>query len=152
MKKLVLISCVSKKGKQKAKARDLYESPLFKNSLSYAESLNPDKIFILSALHHLLDLDTEIEPYNVTLAQVSKSKRDNDQELKVLTKEEKIRWGEEVIEQLKKVSNLKDDKFIILAGKSYIEPIREKLENIEEPLKGLTQGKRLSFLIKNTKR
>lgn len=75
MKKIVLISCVSKKGNKKAKAKDLYMSSLFINSLAYAYSLNPDKIFILSALHHLLDLDQEIEPYNVTLTRLPKERR-----------------------------------------------------------------------------
>jgi len=63
MKKIILIACVSKKGDKKAKAKDIYISSLFTNSLAYAYSLNPDKIFILSALHHLLDLEKEIEPF-----------------------------------------------------------------------------------------
>ena len=73
--KIILIACVSKKGDKKAKAKDLYRSPLFRSSLSYAYRQNPDKIFILSALHHLLDLEKEIEPYNVTLSNVPKNKR-----------------------------------------------------------------------------
>ena len=47
--KIVLISCASKKLNHKAKAGDLYISQLFKSGLRYAKSLNPDKIFILSA-------------------------------------------------------------------------------------------------------
>ena len=60
MKRIVLISCVSRKGTTKAKARDLYKGTLFTNSLAYGQSLKPDRIFILSALHHLLDIDKEI--------------------------------------------------------------------------------------------
>jgi len=56
MQRVVLISCVSRKGLTKSKAEDLYKGPLFTKSLAYAKSLNPDKIFILSALHSLLDL------------------------------------------------------------------------------------------------
>ena len=59
MKIIVLISCVSKKGNKKTK--DLYESSLFKKSLAYGQKLNPDKIYILLAFHHLLDLDTEMK-------------------------------------------------------------------------------------------
>ena len=51
MKTIVLISCVSKKKAQKAKAEELYESPLFVKSLAYAKSLKPDSIYILSAKH-----------------------------------------------------------------------------------------------------
>ena len=90
MKRIVLISCVSRKGKTKAKAKDLYKGPLFTNSLEYAKSLNPDKIFILSALHNLLDLDTEIEPYDVTLSYLSPNKKAKKPNLKVLTKTEEI--------------------------------------------------------------
>jgi hypothetical protein len=86
MKRIVLISCVSKKGNKKAKAKDLYKGPLFTNSLAYGQKLNPDKTFILSALHHLVYLVQEIEPYDVTLSYVPPAKRNS--KLKVLTKKE----------------------------------------------------------------
>ncbi|MGL4987544.1 MAG: DUF6884 domain-containing protein [Treponemataceae bacterium] len=132
MKKIVLISCVSKKKEYKTKAQELYGSTLFKYSLSYGRSLNPDKIFILSALHGLVELDQEIEPYNVTLTN--------------LAKKERVQWGKKVIEQLKNHSDIKNDTFIILAGKLYSDPIEDYLENIEYPLVGLKIGERLSFL------
>ena len=142
MKKIVLISCVSRKGKIKAKAKDLYKGPLFSNSLDYGQVLKPDKIFILSALHHLLDLDTEIEPYDVTLSYVSPDKRKKKPNLKVLTNEEANLWGAKVIEQLKQVADIKNDRFIVLAGQSYLKPIQNSLTHIVEPLKGIVQGKR----------
>ena len=142
MKRIVLISCVSRKGKTKAKAKDLYKGPLFTNSLEYGKSLKPDKIFILSALHNLLDLDKEIEPYDVTLSYLSPNKKAKNPNLKVLTKTEAKLWGEKVIEQLGKVADLKNDKFIIIAGKAYIEPLKNGLINIDEPLKGVDMFKR----------
>ena len=42
-------------------------STLFKLNLKYANSLSPDDIYILSAKHGLLDLEQEIEPYELTL-------------------------------------------------------------------------------------
>jgi hypothetical protein len=130
MKRIVLISCVSRKGKTKAKAKDLYKGPLFIKSLAYAKSLKPDNIFILSALYHLLDLEKEIEPYDVTLSYVSPVKKAKNPNLKILTKEEAKLWGLKVLEQLNEIADLKKAKFIILAGKSYIEPIRNGLTNI----------------------
>ena len=59
MKIIILIACVSKKRPFKSKAKDLYISTLFTKSLAYAHTLNPDKIYIISALHHLLDLEQE---------------------------------------------------------------------------------------------
>jgi len=146
MKRIVLISCVSRKGKTKAKAKDLYKGPLFTKSLAYGRSLNPDHIFVLSALYHLLDLEKEVEPYDVTLSYVSPLKKAKKPNLKILTKEEATLWGLKVLEQLGKIGDLKKDKFIILAGKSYIAPIRNGLANIEEPMKGLRQGERVRFL------
>ena len=146
MKKIVLISCVSRKGNKKTKARDLYKGPLFTNSLKYAEKLNPDKIFIISAKYGLVELDEEIEPYDVTLSYVPPSKRKKKPDLIVLSKADAIVWGQKVVKQLKQISNLNKDEFIILAGQSYINPIKNELSNITEPLRGLKQGERVKFL------
>lgn len=132
MKKIVLISCVSQKLTKKAQAKDLYQSTLFKKSLAYAQMLNPDAIYILSAEHHLLALETEIEPYDKTLNKMKKSDR--------------TAWGNTVIEQLKKVADLENDEFTILAGMKYLEPIQNHLTNIQNPLKGMGIGKRLGYL------
>ncbi|UZQ49968.1 DUF6884 domain-containing protein [Clostridium kluyveri] len=67
MKKIVLISCVSKKLSYPAKAKDMYISQLFKLNFNYANFIKADNIFILSAKYGLLKLDKEIEPYNETL-------------------------------------------------------------------------------------
>ena len=96
MKTIVLISCVSKKGTKKVEAEKLYESALFVKSLAYAKSLKHDSIYILSAKHHLLALDAEIEPYNLTL--------------NTMNKQEKMDWGKEVIKQLKQVADVEKDK------------------------------------------
>jgi hypothetical protein len=151
MKRIVLISCVSRKGNTIAKAKDLYKGPLFINSLAYGKSLKPDKIFILSALHHLIDLDKEIEPYNVTLSYVRPDKKGEKARPKVLTKHESEMWGQKVLEQLNTVADLKKDTFIILAGQSYIKPIKKGIANLEEPLNGLKQGERVKFLISKVK-
>jgi hypothetical protein len=143
-KKIILIACVSKKRDKKAKAKELYISQLFKSSLAYANKQNPDKIFILSALHHLLDLDEEIEPYNVTLSNIPKLKRKSG--LKMLGPKEKIAWGKTVIEKLSKQTDLQNDEFIILAGHEYVKPIITGISHLANPLNGLRQGERIKFL------
>ena len=137
MKTIILISCVSKKGTKKAKAEKMYESALFIKSLAYARKLKHDNIYILSAKHHLLALDAEIEPYNLTL--------------NTMNKQERTAWGNEVITQLKKVANVGKDKFIILAGKNYLTPIKTALKYIETPLEGMKIGERLQFLSEQLK-
>ena len=132
--------------KVRAKAETLYQSPTFKKSLEYARLLNPDKIFIISALHHLLPLDKEVEPYDVTLATVPKKAREKKPNLKILTTPEKKEWGKRVVEQLKSESDLEKDEFIILAGKEYLKPIQKELKKIITPLEGVSQGKRIPTL------
>ena len=132
MSKIILISCVSKKRKYKTKAKNLYTSPLFQYNIKYAESLNPDKIFILSAKYGLLDLEKEIEPYEKTLNNMSA--------------EQIKRWASKVISQLKKVSYLQKDKFIFLAGTKYRKYLIPNLKLVEVPLEGLTIGKQLKYL------
>ncbi|NLD51190.1 MAG: hypothetical protein GX660_28985, partial [Clostridiaceae bacterium] len=141
MSKIVLIACVSQKLNKKAKAKDLYTSQLFKYSLAYAHSLNPDKIFILSALHHLLDLEMEIEPYNVTLSNIPKSKRKEG--LIVLSQAEKIEWSKKVVKMLSEQTDLQYDQFILLAGQEYIKPIKPYIKNLDDRLHGLRQGERV---------
>jgi len=132
MKKIVLISCASKKLAFKSKAEDLYISTLFRLSFTYAKKLKPDKIFILSAKYGLLNLNDEIATYNETL---------NDKS----TSDVKI-WTEKVVIELEKLTNLENDQFIFFAGKKYREYILPHVKNYEIPLKGLRIGEQLQFL------
>lgn len=129
MKKIVLISCVKKKRDlqpgQLIAAKDLYISSLFQKAWSYANTLGADKIYILSAKHHLLDPNERIAPYNETLNSCSSAYRRS--------------WAEKVISQMKAEGlNLKEDHFIILAGKNYYTNLigKGKLENYELPYNG----------------
>lgn len=137
MAKIVLISCVSKKLHQRSRAQDLYISPLFKKELAYAKMLNPDKIFILSAKHGLLRLNKEIEHYDKTLNKM----RSNE------IKE----WANLVLNQLKKLTDLKNDEFIFLAGNNYRKFLLPEIEHYNIPMQGLSFGKQLQWLTKRNK-
>ena len=132
MAKIVLISCVSKKSPFKSKAEKLYLSPLFKYNLDYAKSLNPSRIFILSAKYGLVKLDDEIEPY--------------DQTLNMMSLNEKKEWAKKVLEKLKEETNLREDEFIILAGENYRKFLTPHLSRFVIPLEGKGIGKQLQFL------
>jgi cytoplasmic iron level regulating protein YaaA (DUF328/UPF0246 family) len=131
-KKIVLISCASKKLAFKSKAEDLYISSLFRFSLSYARKLKPDKIFILSAKYGLLNLNDEIATYNETLNNKPVS------DIKI--------WAEKVVTDLGKMVSLKNDMFVFLAGKKYREYILPYIRYYKIPLKGLRIGEQLKFL------
>jgi cytoplasmic iron level regulating protein YaaA (DUF328/UPF0246 family) len=132
MDKVVLLSCVSMKLPHKAKACELYVSPLFKSALKYARSLNPNKIFILSAKYGLVDLNDEIESY--------------DQTLNAMSKDAIMEWSNRVLNQLKNKTNLDEDEFIFLAGERYRKYLLPQIKNYQLPMKGLGIGKQLKFL------
>lgn len=131
---MVLISCASKKRSYKSKAKDLYISALFQKNLAYARKLMPDMIYILSARYGLLDLDTEIEPYDLTLNKLSA--------VEIQT------WAQMVLKQLSEKANLQNDRFIFLAGMKYRKYLINHLRFYEVPLEGLTIGKQLQYLSK----
>ena len=137
MTKIVLISCVSKKLNHKSKAKDLYVSPLFQKNLQYAKSLNPDKIFILSAKYGLLQLNEEVEPYDKTLNK--------------MTSNEIKEWANSVIKRLQEVSDLYKDEFVFLAGNNYRKFLITHLKNYKIPMLGLSIGKQLKWLTEKIK-
>lgn len=123
MAHIVLIACVSKKGPRATRARDLYQSPLFKASLAYAEALEPDAIYILSSKHGLLAVDTVIDPY--------------DDYLKTKSAAERRRWAARVLDDLRRVVDLEHDQFTLLAGQTYREFLMPSLRKTEVPLAGI---------------
>lgn len=132
MSKIILISCVSKKLGTKSKAQDLYISPLFKKNFAYAKSLNPHKIFILSAKYGLVNLNQRIEPYNKTLNEMKNS------EIK--------EWANLILTQMKEIFNLDEDEFIFLAGNNYRKFLIKHIKNYKVPMEGLGIGKQLQWL------
>lgn len=138
MNTIVLISCVSKKLPHKARAKDLYISPLFRMNLKYAQQFLPQKVFILSAKYGLVQLDEEIEPYDVTLNKMS-------------ARERRI-WAAKVVSQLLGYSDLENDHFVILAVQKYRQYLLPHLKSCEVPLAGLPIGKQLQFLKEKTAR
>jgi len=136
MKTIVLISCVSKKLAHSARARNLYVSPLFRLNLTYAESLKPDAIYVLSAKHGLLALEDQIDPYELTLNTMGSGQ---------------IRaWASGVVSQLVAVADLKRDRFVFLAGDKYRKFLVPHLTHFEVPMAGLTIGRQLQFLSQRT--
>ncbi|MDR2756788.1 MAG: hypothetical protein LBC20_13885 [Planctomycetaceae bacterium] len=134
--RIILISCCKQKLEGKHKARDLYISSLFKRSLKYAESIDHDKIFIFSAKYGLVEMEQEIKSYDLTLNNQKKSFREN--------------WANEVFEKLKKITDIEKNEYLFLTGKKYSEYLIPKLKHTKDPMKGLSQGKRLAWLKKET--
>ena len=141
MKTIVLISCCKEKLNTTVPvpAEQLYQSAKFKKALEYARLLNPDAIYILSAKHHVVELSQPLEWYDEKLQDKSQEKRKE--------------WAEDCIKTLKAKYNLKNDKFIILAGFDYYYRLlgTERIQNYELPLDGLTHGRALNWLNEHIK-
>lgn len=143
--KVILISCVLQKKQIKenetVKAKELYISQLFKKAWSYANKLNPDKIYILSAKYGLLSPEKPIGYYNETLLKYPTSKQKE--------------WADNVLSQLKKEGcNLEDDEFMLLAGKTYYKYLlgNNGIKKYELPYNGLKGiGFILNFLTEKLK-
>lgn len=137
--KIVLIGCTSKKMDYPCKAVEMYsKSSLFNKELDFAKNiLQADKIFILSAKHHLLPISKVIEPYDKSL---------ND---KGLTKKDRELWAKTVFVDLEKEVNA-NDEIIFLCGQRYYEFLKGLLEQkvkVSFPLMNIGGiGKQLNFL------
>jgi hypothetical protein len=108
---------------------------MFQKTLEYGKSLKPDKMYILSAKHHLVPLTKTLEPYDKTL--------------KEMPKDEKEKWGEETVKQMKSSGiNPEKDTFIFLTGSEYMKPLAKYIPdgNIEKPMEGKRFGERLKWL------
>lgn len=128
---IVFISCVKKKRNQPCKAEEMYVSPLFQKSLAYAKSLKPRKIYILSALYGVLELDDKINPYEKTLLKMNS--------------EEKKDWANKVCRQLTDKEIDFTEKTVFLCGNEYRKYLIHNFPNNEIPLKSLGIGQQLAF-------
>ncbi len=134
MKEVVLIGCSKSKLDKKAPAKELYTGQGFKKKLIYSilRGIENKNTYVISALHHLVDLEQELEPYELTLSTFKKTDR--------------VKWAKQVLSELKERYDIETTKFIILAGKDYYEFLEQVLPNTELPLKGLGMGNTNSFL------
>jgi hypothetical protein len=104
--------------KCKFTAEQLYFGTTFRYSLDYARLLPVDKIFVISAKHHLLPMDKAIEWYDYTLKRKCAGM--------------KKAWAMTVINQLRDNGfDLDTDEFMILAEKDYYQYLN-KPTNIEK--------------------
>lgn len=130
----VFLSCTKLKADHRCKAEEMYsESTLFKLCLKYAETLTEKKnIFILSAKHHVLRLSDEIEPYQLTLYDMSA--------------EECEKWGEVCKKQMKQKGINFNEKAVFLAGEKYYKYIKGTFRQEERPFDGKQIGQILKML------
>ena len=136
MKTLVIISCGKKKADRQLQAKNLYTGNLFQRQLAWAQRFG-DRIQILSAKHGIIDLDKQLEPYDVTMTDLSKDQRES-------LSTQVYFWYRNIHGDY--------DRIIVLGSKLYVGVIRDALEMADtseimlDPLQGLQIGQRISWL------
>ena len=132
---LLLLGCVSKKSRTARKAKDLYDSQLFRSRRGYAEATDRPWL-ILSALHGVVDPEAVLEPYDLALESLPDSERQA--------------WGEEAARAIEnRVGSLAERVIEVHAGAAYVDAVRPALERrgctVSIPLKGLRLGEQLHW-------
>ena len=132
-----LISCSKAKLAHAAPARELYSpSALFRGARCHVQR-TCDRWFILSAKHHLVRPEQELEPYDQTLKEVSSAER--------------RRWSAQVLSQLdEELGDVRGTTLEVHAGAAYLnfglaERLHDRGATVEDPVAGLSMGKRLRF-------
>jgi hypothetical protein len=133
---IVLVSCVSKKLKEPALARDVYISPWFKKARAYAEH-HGDAWYILSARYGLVDPDSFQPPYETTLNRMPANQRKA--------------WAEKVVREITRLFTPEMHRFTVLAGRRYREYLVPPLVFqhgyvVSEMTNGMGIGRQLQFL------
>lgn len=111
----VLVGCGAEKADEECPAKDMYTSDYAEKKRGYAE-LYGDDWYITSAEHHILHPDTEIEPYDKSLTEMSAAER--------------RAWGGPTSEQLRELEWEHVDLVVMLMGQDYIDPIRTTMETL----------------------
>lgn len=131
-----LVGCVKSKRTSPAPARDLYVSALFRGQRAFVEK-SCDEWFVLSAEHGLVDPDSVLAPYEKTLKDASTRERRD--------------WSNRVLASIdSRFPDLHPIVFEMHAGVAYlgfglVEGILARGGQVENPVEGLSLGRRLSF-------
>jgi len=138
---LFLVACSAKKGASPAPARDLYQGPEYRAARRYVEAHQEEAHpgtrvdwMILSALHHAIEPDATIAPYDARIPQATG---------------DHYRWGQHAAGTIRLKYGRRLSRVVILAPAAYADGVRPHLEaigaDVEEPLRGLGQGYRLGW-------
>ena len=124
---LYLIACSARKLDRAAAAKDLYQGQAFSLACKAAAAAGAD-VLILSALHGATDPDAVINPYNVTLSD--------------MTAADRAAWAKTTAAQLEPH---KGRSITVLAGANYAAAV-EGFADVSRPLAGLGIGQQLAKL------
>jgi len=132
--RVALLGCGKAKLDRPAPAAQLYTGSLFRQALRSSEG-RFDERYVLSALHGLVALDKELEPYELALQSLRRREREA--------------WGGRVAHHLASLFAGLGVALTFLCGRDYAAEVRWHLPRtwtVLEPLRGLGLGPRLAML------
>lgn len=131
--RVALVGCGARKRRGRHPAHALYIGSLFRAALHHARR-TADEVFILSALHGVLELDQVVAHYDARLP---------------TARDAIARWGRRVESSLRLAHVGLPLHVVVYAGAAYAAPLRAAAQSnawrIEEPLAGLGIGQRLRW-------
>jgi hypothetical protein len=131
---VALVSCGKRKRSATSPARDLYTSPTFRLSRSWAETC-ADRWFVLSAKHGLVHPGSYLDPYDLSLSS--------------LPAIEITKWYDQVASALLEILE-QDDVVVLLTGSLYGDGVRARIGSerrmVLDPLRGMTLSRRQQWL------
>ena len=132
--RLYLVSCVAKKTRCLAPAKNLYQSPWFNLARARVEREGAHW-YILSAKYGLVHPETEIAPYNETLNEMDVAQRRD--------------WAAKVKIQMDQMLP-NADEVVVFAGQRYRENLsgylQRRFKSVSVPMEGLRIGQQLRWL------
>lgn len=132
---LALVGCGKAKAASPQPARLLYTSTLFRLSLAHAEAVAA-RVWIVSALHGLVDPNEQISPYALALGELSP--------------EVQRSWALGVTGYVSELLGASEGRrVLLLAGGAYAllgASLARAGWQVEQPLRGLSIGRRLQWL------
>lgn len=114
--RVALVGCGDDKLDTSAPAKDIYQSTYFAKKREYAEELCDDWA-IISAEHHVLDPETEIEPYDATV--------------KTMGDTETFEWAQTTNSQLRSAFDWETVEVVdLLLGQDYLVGVEAALSDL----------------------
>jgi len=130
--RIVLLCSANRKHTEPAPAIELYRSEFFRLGRSYALSLEPEQVFVMSAVHGLVSAKTVLPPYPMTMS--------------ILGKEDVNPWAEWIANSLRAQVSLDRYEIIVLGLRKFAAPVAKRLPGAQTPLVGMNLPQALTYL------
>lgn len=129
---IVLVGCGKIKRGGVCEAKYMYTGSLFRDHFELAKAMPARKVAIVSAMYGVVDLDEVIEPYDLTVGDMSI--------------EERSAWERKIVAQVHALTADDRELVVLLAGEAYASWVPACARRVRCPLTGFTLGERRAVI------